>query len=126
MINVASALNGLTEKVLAYKFSQKNESGIPKNTFLPIAIEGNLQQGDNDDLLMVPEEERHYALWRLLVPERTQSLKNGDLVKIFYQGKDCYFKCIGCKDNTRQGFSRYILQERVPDKDFPNETEGSI
>jgi len=115
---LSTALNGWTENVQAYKLSQKNKSGLVKQTFLPIPITGNLQMGNNDDLKMIPEQERHYALWRLLVAEKKQALKHGDLVKIFYQGEDKYFKVIAPKDNTRSGFSRYMLQERVTEDDL--------
>jgi len=124
--NLSKAINGWTENVQAYVYFSKNESGIVKKVFLPMPIEGNLQMGNNDDLMMVPEQERHYALWRLLVAETKQALKNGDLVKIFYQGEDKYFKVIGCKDNTRNGFSRYILQERVPDDDVAESSNSLL
>jgi len=119
--NLSSALKGWTENVQAYIYFNRVEHGILKRTFLPMAINGNLQMGDNDDLKILPEDERHFALWRLLVDEKKTSLRQGDLVKIFYQGADKYFKVIGVKDNTRSGFSRYILQERAPDDDVPPE-----
>jgi len=122
--NLSPALNGWTEPVQVFVSSKKTKHGIAKETFLPMAIDGNLQMGNNDDLQMVPEQERHYALWRLLVSETNTSLRQGDLVKIFYQGKDRYFKVIGVKDNTRSKFTRYILQERAADQDVPPDTEG--
>jgi len=119
--NLSSALNGWTEPVRAYLYTTRVESGIVKRTFHNFSLIGNLQMGNNDDLMIVPEQERHYAIWRLLVAETNTSLKQGDLVKIFYQGSDKYFKVIGVKDNTRNNFSRYILQERAPDDDVPPE-----
>jgi len=113
------ALKGLTEPVQAYILTEKAKRGIKKETFLPMPIDGNLQMADNDDLKILPEDERHFATWRLLVAEKKTSLKQGDLVKIFYQGKDAYFKVIGVKDNTRSGFARYILQERANDSNVP-------
>jgi len=119
--NLSTALKGWTENVQVYISTKRNKSGIVKETFLPMPIDGNLQMADNDDLKILPEDERHFATWRLLVVEKKTSLKQGDLVKIFYQGEDKYFKVIGVKDNTRSGFARYILQERANDSNLPPE-----
>jgi len=114
---LAPALNGWTENLNASKLSLENESGIVNKTYIPIDIRGNLQQGNNDDLLMVPEQERHYALWRLLTAEKTPSLSQGDIVKITQKGHKKLYKVIGVKDNTRSSFVRYIIQERYDDSE---------
>jgi len=119
--DLSPALRGWTEPVQVFISSKKTKHGISKETFLTMAINGNLQMGDNDDLKILPESERHFAIWRLLVAETKTSLRQGDLVKIFYQGEDKYFKVIGIRDNTRSKFMRYILQERAKDSNVPPE-----
>lgn len=123
--DLSKAINGLTENIQCFKFSQTIQSGIAVKEYTPFPLTGNMQMGSNDDLLMVPEMERNYPLWRLLVAERTQALKQGDLLKMTYQGKEMYLKVIGCKDNTRSGFSRYILQDRPPNSDVPSKIAGA-
>jgi len=113
--NLAPALNGWTENLNASKLLLENTSGIVNQSFIPIEINGNLQMGNNDDLQMVPEQERHFALWRLLVQETTPTLRQGDIVKITQDKIERLYKVIGVKDNTRSGFVRYFIQERYND-----------
>jgi len=102
------------ENITSAKLYMSNDSGIVTKTYTPISIRGNLQMANNDDIRMIPEEDRAYALWRLLMIEQKQSLGNGDVIQMDFQGTSRTFKVIGVKDNTRCNFSRYILQERIP------------
>jgi len=102
------------ENITSAKLYQSLDSGIVTQSYTPIAIRGNLQMANNDDLKMIPEEDRAYALWRLLVIENKQSLKNGDIIQMDFQGTSRTFKVIGLKDNVRMNFSRYIISERIP------------